>query len=70
MAMPVLTPVTIPLPGVTLAIPELVLLHVPAPDASVNANELPGHTGMLPVIAGGKAVTLTVVVAIQPEPSE
>ena len=66
---PVLMPVTIPVPGFTVAMAVLLLLHVAAPDASVRANEKPGHTGVLPVIADGKAITVTVAVAIQPVPS-
>jgi hypothetical protein len=69
-ARPVFTPVTTPVLAATVAIKVLLLLQVPAPAASVKVNELPGHTGTLPLMAAGCAITLTTVVAIQPEPSE
>ena len=68
-ASPVLMPVTTPVLVPNVAIAVLLLLHAPAPEASVKANEKPGHTGVLPVIADGKGITVTVVVAIQPEPN-
>ena len=65
-AMPLAKPVTMPVPGSTVAIDVLLLLHVPGPDASVNATVAPGQIGVLPVIDEGNEITLTVVVAIQP----
>ena len=66
---PVLMPVTIPVLAFTIAIAGLLLLQAAGPDASVKANEKPGHTGVLPVTGDGKAITVTVAVAIQPVPS-
>ena len=66
-AVPVTTPVTIPLPEPTAAIAALLLLHVPAPDTSPSVIVEPAHTGLFPVIAPGALVTETIVVAMQPD---
>jgi hypothetical protein len=61
-------PVNSPLDDPIVATTVLLLLHIPAPDASPNVVETPEHMGLLPpVINAGAAVTVTVVVAIQPE---
>ena len=67
--MTLVTPVTTPVAGFTVAIAVLLLLHVPVPEASVKTSVAPGHIGVVPVIVGGIAITLTVVVAIQAVPS-
>ena len=64
-AVPPATPVTVPSVP-TVAMPALLLPHTPPPAASVNAKVDPAHTGALPVIGVGNAVTVTVAVAVQP----
>ena len=66
---PALTPVTIPVALPTLAAPPAPTLHVPLP-LSVSDSDPPGHTFIVPVIAGGGRFTVTVVPAVQPVPSE
>jgi len=65
---PVATPVTTPdVP--TVAMDGLMLLHVPAPDASLNAMVEPVHTPndpVLDVITAGAGITFAVDVAVQP----
>ena len=65
---PAATPVTFPVPS-TVPTPVLLLLQKPLPDASVNAEESPMQTFVVPVIAGGKGFTVTVVYVAQPVPS-
>jgi hypothetical protein len=65
---PVPVPVTLPVP-VIVAFPVVPLLHVPPVVASFNRDEVPGHNASVPVIGGGKALTVTVVVIEQPAPA-
>jgi hypothetical protein len=58
-AVPAALPVTTPVAASTLAIPKLLLDHVPAPDVLVSEVLLPIHTSAVPVIALG---WLTVIV--------
>ncbi len=62
-AIPVITPVEEP----TVATAVLLLVHVPLPAASVKVIVDPAQTGVLPEIAAGRALTVTVVVVIQPD---
>ena len=64
-AVPPATPVTIPLPEPIVAIAALLLVHAPAPEASVNVTEEPTHTGALPIMGFEVLITVTVVVAKQ-----
>ena len=65
MAVPDITPVTIPvLP--TEAVPEALLLHVPPPVRSVSVVVRPMHTVSGPVIPDGPGLTVTTAEAIQP----
>ena len=61
-AVPAVPPVTTPAPLIE-AVPGALLLHVPPAVASVNAVVRPEHTARVPVMAVGKAFTVTVVVA-------
>jgi hypothetical protein len=60
------TPVTIPVPGVTVAALVLLLLHTPPGVASLRLMEEPVHTDVGPVIAAGKGLTVTGEVTKQP----
>jgi hypothetical protein len=64
---PLATPFTIP-EGPIVATEELLLLHVP--DPSLNEVVLPTHTVVTPPIVGGSGLTVTIVVALQLNPSE
>jgi len=64
---PVPVPVTVPVP-VIVALAVALLLHVPPVVASVSTDVVPGHNVVVPVIDGGNAVTVTVVVTGQPVP--
>ncbi len=63
--LPVATPDTIPLAASTTAMLVLLLLHVPPVGESLNVVMLPAHIVLLPV-TGVIALTVTVVVALQP----
>jgi hypothetical protein len=57
---------TIPvLPTVATAV--ALLLQVPPPVASDSVVVAPAHTAAVPIIAAGVEITVTVVVAVQPE---
>ena len=60
-------PVTTPLPAPIVAIARLPLLQVPVTVVSLSVIVPPAHTGVLPVMAPGELLTVTTVVAIQPE---
>lgn len=60
--MPVTTPVVAPI----VATPGLLLLHVEVPEASVRVEVEPTHNVVVPDIADGSGLTVTVAVAIQP----
>jgi hypothetical protein len=64
---PPATAVTTPLAEATVATAVALLLHVPDPEASLRVKVLPAQTAALPLIAAGKLLTVTTVVAIQPE---
>jgi hypothetical protein len=49
-----------------IAIPRLLLAHVPAPDELVRVVVLPAQSSCVPPIAAGSAVTVTVRVVIHP----
>ena len=59
------TPVTIPVPEVTDAMPVLVLVQVPPDVASLNVMDDDAHTPFGPVIAAGAAPTVTVTADLQ-----
>lgn len=65
-AMPLATPLTMPVPAPTDAIEMLLLVHVPPPVASLSVIVAGKHSGALPVIPAGIEVTVTIVVAAQP----
>jgi len=67
--MPDATPVTMPVPEPTVAVVVLPLLQVPPP-GSLNAVIAPTQTVVDPVIPPGNGLTVTVVVALHPAPSE
>ena len=66
--MPVLTPVTTPDP-LTLTLPAPAL-HMPPVVASLSVVVAPAHRLPAPVMAAGDALTVMVVVAVQPLPRE
>jgi hypothetical protein len=65
-AVPFVTPVTMPEPSVTVATDVLLLLHVPPPVPSLSVVVAPAHTVVIPVIPTGGACTATATVARQP----
>ena len=64
---PEATPVTTPVAELTVATEVLELDHVPPEVASVSVIEEPGHTVLLPAIAAGPGVTVTVFTTL-PQP--
>ena len=64
LVLPVTTPVTTPVEEPTVATPVDPELHVVPAD--VNVVVAPWHSVAVPVIAGGNAFTVTVVVVAQP----
>ena len=65
-ALPAKTPETTPEPEPTVAIPVLLLVHEPPPEASVNNVISPWHTYVLPAIADGSGFTVIGIVVMQP----
>jgi len=63
---PKATPVTTPEPDATVAMAALLLTQVPPDAASVRLVLVPTHTLVLPVIAVGVRLTVTVVVVLHP----
>ena len=63
---PAATPVTTPVPLLTVANDVLLLLQVPSGVASLSAVVKPAHTLVVPVIAAGSGFTVTTLVMIQP----
>ena len=61
-------PVTTPDDAPIFALP-LLLVHVPPVGVEFNVVVNPAHTVVIPVIVVGLALTLTVVILIQPVPS-
>jgi hypothetical protein len=62
------TPPAVPLDEPIVAMPVLPLLHVPPGEASVRVLVLPWQIDKMPVMVGGRARTVTVVVLAQPVP--
>lgn len=67
-ATPAVTPVTIPVPDTTVAIPVLLLLQLTPVEVVDNVIVLPTHTSVGPVIEAGSGLTVTIVVEVQPVP--
>lgn len=67
-AVPALTPLTMPVPEPTVAIAVLLLLHAPPVIVSLSVVVAPTHAVADPVIVGGNAFTVTAFIALQPEP--
>lgn len=65
--MPVATPVTIPVDEPAVAMPVLLLLHVPPP-VLVNVVASPTQTLNVPEMEDGSAFTVTILVAAVPHP--
>jgi hypothetical protein len=68
-AVPVATPVNIPVRLTEAVVPEE-LDHAPPGVASARGVVAPMQILVLPVIAAGEAITLIVLVTMQPVPSE
>ena len=68
-AVPAVPPITVPV-APTVAIPVELLLHVPPLVASSNAVVAPIHKLVVPVIVAGDALTVIILVTVQPEPNE
>ena len=66
--MPALLPLTTPRLSTVACV--LTALHVPPVVASASDVVAPGHIYIVPVIGAGGTLTVTVVVAVQPVPSE
>jgi len=64
--LPETTPVTTP-EEFTVAVPVLLLLHVPPVVVSPKAVVAPWHTFVMPVIDAGTGLTVTMVVRVQPD---
>ena len=62
-AVPADTPPTTPVAAPTVAMPVLPLLHTPPPVASLSVVVCPTHTFIVPVMAAGAAIIVTVAVA-------
>ena len=63
---PVATPVTVPDSEPMVAAAILLLLQAPPPTASPSVVVSLAHTVVVPVMAVGERLTVTVVVALQP----
>jgi hypothetical protein len=64
---PPVTPVNNPVLEFMVAILLLLLLHAPLPVESLNVIEDPIHKDIAPLIAPGNVLTVTTVVAVQPD---
>ena len=66
--MPADTPISAPVPALTVAILVGADIHVPPLVASVNVALAPAHTDNVPAVAGtaGKGFTVTAVVLLHP----
>ena len=70
-AVPALTPLTMPLDNPTDAILALLLVQVPAPDTLVSAIVAPGHIApVLPPIGSGVVVLYTALPSVPQHPSD
>lgn len=65
LAVPALTPVTVPVPLPMLTWPDVVL-HTPPPAPSVNVICAPTHTAPAPDMAVGPVFTVSVTLVMQP----
>lgn len=65
-AVPAVTPVTSPVPVLTVAIAVLLLLHVPPDVACDKVDEEPTQVFVVPVIADGAPFTVAIVVTLHP----
>ena len=65
-AVPVVTPLTVPVPEPMVAIEVLPLVHAPPAEISVKAIEAPVHTTDGPVMLAGNELTVATTVAKQP----
>ena len=66
-AVPAVTPVTMPVPAFMVAIAVLLLLQLPDGVASFNLIVRPAHTlNVVPVIGAGSGLTVADLVMIQP----
>ena len=63
---PGVTPVIVPAPGKTVAIPVLLLLHVPPVVASIKIVVAPVQAVVAPVITAGNELTVTIDVVWHP----
>ena len=66
LAVPVLTPVTMPVDAPTVALAALLLVHVPPPGVDVSVVDVPIQAVSVPPIAPGAAATVTTRVDAQP----
>jgi hypothetical protein len=64
-ATPADAPVSMPEVVTILAIPALLLLHVPPVMASLSSVASPSHTSETPLIKGGMGLTVTIAVVVQ-----
>lgn len=67
-AVPDATPVTIPVVGVTVAIPVLLQVHVPPEVASLNVMVDSTQTDVFPEIDAGSGLTVISIVAVHIPP--
>lgn len=67
--LPIVTPVTTPDASI-LAIDGFAVDHEPPLTGCVNVAVLPTHTTEGPEIAAGVVLTVTCVIAVQPDPTE
>jgi hypothetical protein len=67
-AVPLLTPVTIPVAAPIVATAVLLLAHDNVEELFVSAAVVPTHTVVLPDIAAGGGLTVTIAVFMQPGP--
>jgi hypothetical protein len=65
-AVPVDTPLTIPVVSPTVAIAVLPLLQVPPPVPSASVVVAPVHTVVMPVIPAGDGYTVIAIAIVQP----
>lgn len=63
---PATTPPIVPVAPPIVAVAGVLLTHVPAPDASVNVTDVPGHTASAPPMAAGKGFTVSIFVVVHP----
>jgi hypothetical protein len=64
-SIPGVTPLITPVPAGTVAIPVLLLLHVPPVVPSIKVAVEPVHATLVPLMTDGSALTVTIVVMRQ-----